>query len=414
MSPSTDFIPFSKPDIGPAEEAAALRVLRSGWLTTAGEARAFEAEFAEAVGKAHALAVSSATAGLHLALEAVGVGPGDLVAMSPYTFAATAEVVRYLGAHPLFVDIEEDGFNIDPERLEAAIAAAGDAGERSAAGRGAGSNRPAGPPAGPVRAVVPVHVAGRPCDMARIGEIAARAGAAVVSDAAHTLLTADGTPVGADGDAAAFSFYATKPITTGEGGMVVTDRADLAERMRVMRLHGIDRDVWDRYTSQQAGWAYAVTEAGFKYNMPDLAAAIGRVQLEKAGEMQARRREIAERYRAGLGDLEWMTLPSDHPLHCYHLFILQLDLERLSIDRDGVISELREAGIGTSVHFIPLHVMPYYRRLYGYTEDSFPVSWSRFARAVSLPIYSGLTDEQVDRIIHALRAVGERHSRIAP
>ena len=408
MSPSTDFIPFSKPDIGPAEEAAALRVLRSGWLTTAGEARAFEAEFAEAVGKAHALAVSSATAGLHLALEAVGVGPGDLVAMSPYTFAATAEVVRYLGAHPLFVDIEEDGFNIDPERLEAAIAAA------QADFDGGAERKAPGPPAGPVRAVVPVHVAGRPCDMARIGEIAARAGAAVVSDAAHTLLTADGTPVGADGDAAAFSFYATKPITTGEGGMVVTDRADLAERMRVMRLHGIDRDVWDRYTSQQAGWAYAVTEAGFKYNMPDLAAAIGRVQLEKAGEMQARRREIAARYRAGLGDLEWLTLPSDHPLHCYHLFILQLDLDRLSIDRDGLISELREAGIGTSVHFIPLHVMPYYRRLYGYTEDSFPVSWSRFARAVSLPIYSGLTDEQVDRVIHAMRAVGERHSRIAP
>ncbi|NBF41726.1 MAG: aminotransferase class I/II-fold pyridoxal phosphate-dependent enzyme [Spirochaetes bacterium] len=411
MSRSTDFVPFSKPDIGPAEEAAALRVLRSGWLTTAGEARAFEAEFAEAVGKPHALAVSSATAGLHLALEAVGVGPGDLVAMSPYTFAATAEVVRYLGAHPLFVDIEEDGYNIDPERLETAIASVG---EQSAAGRRGESERPPGPPRGPVRAVVPVHVAGRPCDMPRIGEIAARAGAAVVSDAAHTLLTADGTPVGAEGDAAAFSFYATKPITTGEGGMVVTDRADLAERMRVMRLHGIDRDVWDRYTSQQAGWAYAVTEAGFKYNMPDLAAAIGRVQLEKAGEMQARRREIAERYRAGLGDLEWLTMPCDHPLHCYHLFILQLDLERLSIDRDGLITEMREAGIGTSVHFIPLHVMPYYRRLYGYTEHSFPVSWNRFARAVSLPIYSGLTDEQVDRVIHALRAVGERHSRIAP
>ena len=408
MSPSTDFIPFSKPDIGPAEEAAALRVLRSGWLTTAGEARAFEAEFAEAVGKAHALAVSSATGGLHLALEAVGVGPGDLVAMSPYTFAATAEVVRYLGAHPLFVDIEEEGFNIDPMRLEEAITSA-----QADFGGGAGRKAP-GPPPGPVRAIVPVHVAGRPCDMPRIREIAARAGAAVISDAAHTLLTADGTPVGTEGDAAVFSFYATKPITTGEGGMVVTDRADLAERMRLMRLHGIDRDVWDRYTSQQAGLAYAVTEAGFKYNMPDLAAAIGRVQLEKAGEMQARRREIAERYRAGLSGLDWITLPPEHPLHCYHLYILQLDFEHLAIDRDGLITELREAGVGTSVHFIPLHVMPYYRRLYGYAEQSFPVSWRRFARAVSLPIYSGLTDEQVDRVIHTLRAIGERYSRIAP
>ncbi|MFP4373957.1 MAG: DegT/DnrJ/EryC1/StrS family aminotransferase [Spirochaetaceae bacterium] len=392
MSPSTDFIPFSRPDIGPAEEAATLRVLRSGWLTTAGETRAFETEFGAAVGKAHALAVSSATAGLHLALEAVGVGPGDLVAMSPYTFAATAEVVRYLGAHPLFVDIEEGGFNIDPDRLEAAIAAA----------------------EAPVRAVVPVHVAGLPCDMARIGRIAEHAGAAVVSDAAHALLTADGVPVGTEGDAAVFSFYATKPITTGEGGMVVTDRADLAERMRVMRLHGIDRDVWDRYTSRHAGWAYAVTEAGYKYNMPDLAAAIGRVQLAKAGAMQARRREIAEHYRAGLSDLRWLTLPADHPLHCYHLFILQLELEQLAIDRDGLIAELGEAGIGTSVHFIPLHAMPYYRRLYGYTEQSFPVSWKRFARAVSLPIYSRLTDDEVNRVIDALHAVGERHVRIAP
>ena len=409
MNPNTDFIPFSKPDIGPAEEEAALRVLRSGWLTTAGEARAFEAEFAEAIGKTHALAVSSATAGLHLALEAVGVGPGDLVAMSPYTFATTAEVVRYFGAHPLFVDIGDEGFNLDPDRLEAAIAAA----QADSGGGGGTAGKAFGPPPGPVRAVVPVHVAGRPCDMQRIAEIAASSGAAVVSDAAHTLLTADGTPVGAEGDAAAFSFYATKPITTGEGGMVVTDRADLAERMRVMRLHGIDRDVWDRYTSQEAGWTYAVTEAGYKYNMPDLAAAIGRVQLEKAGSMQARRREIAERYRAGLGDLDWITLPADHPLHCYHLFILQLDLDRLSIDRNGLINELGEAGVGTSVHFIPLHVMPYYRRLYGYTEQSFPVSWRRFTRAVSLPIYSGLTDEQVDRVIHALRAVGERHFRIA-
>lgn len=397
MSPNTDFIPFSRPDIGPEEEAAALRVLRSGWLTTAGETRAFEEEFAAAMGTRHALAVSSATAGLHLALEAVGVGPGDLVAMSPYTFAATAEVVRYLGAHPLFVDIAEDGFNIDAAKLEAALAASATAGGRR---RRAGTP---GPPHGPVRAVVPVHVAGEPCESDTIGRIAARHGAAVVSDSAHTLLTADGTPVGTEGEAAVFSFYATKPITTGEGGMVVTDRDHLAERMRVMRLHGIDRDVWDRYTAAGASWSYAVTEAGYKYNLPDLAAAIGRVQLAKAAAMHRRRREIAARYRAALADLRWLTLPPEHPEHCYHLFILQLDLSMLSVDRDGFIERMREAGVGTSVHFIPLHVMPYYRRLYGYTEASFPVSWRRFTRAVSLPIYPGLTDEQVDRIIDAVR-----------
>jgi dTDP-4-amino-4,6-dideoxygalactose transaminase len=400
MSPNTDFIPFSRPDIGPEEEAAALRVLRSGWLTTAAESRAFEEEFAAAMGTRHALAVNSATAGLHLALEAVGVGPGDLVAMSPYTFAATAEVVRYLGAHPLFVDIAEDGFNIDPAKLEAALAASGDG--TPGPPRGARA-RTAGPPRGPVRAVVPVHVAGEPCDSAAIGRIAARHGAAVVSDSAHTLLTADGRPVGTEGEAAVFSFYATKPITTGEGGMVVTDRDDLAERMKVMRLHGIDRDVWDRYTSAGASWSYAVTEAGYKYNLPDLAAAIGRVQLAKAGVMHRRRREIGKRYRDALADLPWLTLPPDHPEHCYHLFILQLDLSMLPVDRDGFIERMREAGVGTSVHFIPLHVMPYYRRLYGYSEASFPVSWRRFTRAVSLPIYPGLTDEQVDRIIDAVR-----------
>lgn len=404
MSPNTDFIPFARPDIGAAEEEAALRVLRSGWLTTAGEARAFETEFAAATGRRHAIAVSSATAGLHLALEAAGVGPGDLVAMSPYTFAATAEVVRYFGAHPLFVDIEPDGFNIDPVRLEAALQryAAGDAGDR-----GAAPGIAAGPPPGPVRAVIPVHVAGYPCDMDRITEIAGRYDAAVVSDAAHTLVTAEGTPVGAEGDAAVFSFYATKPITTGEGGMIVTDRDDLAARMRLMRLHGIDRDVWDRYTAPGASWSYAVTEAGFKYNMPDLAAAIGRVQLGRAGELHRRRRDIAAAYRTGLSDLDRLILPADHPEHCYHLFILQLDTDRVPGGRDGFIERMREAGVGTSVHFIPLHVMPYYRRLYAYTEESFSVSWRRYARAVSLPIYPALTDAQVARIIEAVREAAD-------
>jgi dTDP-4-amino-4,6-dideoxygalactose transaminase len=248
-------------------------------------------------------------------------------------------------------------------------------------------------------------VAGEPCDTAAIGEIAARHGAAVVSDSAHTLLTADGTPVGTEGDAAVFSFYATKPITTGEGGMIITDRDDVAERTRLMRLHGIDRDVWDRYTSPGASWSYAVTEAGYKYNMPDLAAAIGRVQLAKAGAMHRRRREIADRYRDALADLPWLTLPPDHPEHCYHLFILQLDFRALPVDRDGFIDRMRDAGVGTSVHFIPLHVMPYYRRLYGYTEDSFPVSWRRFTAAVSLPVYPGLGNDQVDRVIDAVRGM---------
>jgi dTDP-4-amino-4,6-dideoxygalactose transaminase len=403
MNRNTDFIPFSRPSLGPEEEAAVLRVMRSGWLTTGSEAEAFEAEFARAMGKRNALAVSSATAGLHLALEAAGVGGGDLVAMSPYTFAATAEVVRYLGAHPLFVDIEDRGFNIDPEKLDAAVS--GGARDGEPPGRPVGAESAAGP----VRAVVPVHVAGEPCRMDRIDQIAAEHALTVVSDAAHTLFTSDGTPVGAEGDAAVFSFYATKPITTGEGGMVTTDRDDLAARMRVMRLHGIDRDVWNRYTSAQAGWSYAVVEPGYKYNMADLCAAIGRVQLRKAGRLHARRRAIAEHYRERLGRLGFLELPPEHPLHCYHLFIVQLVDSELSIGRDKFIEELRRENVGASVHFIPLHVMPYYRKLYGYTEESFPVSWSRFRRSVSLPLYPDLSDAQVERITEAIERIGSLH-----
>lgn len=393
MSRNTDpenpaFIPFARPSLGPAEEEAVLRVMRSGWLTTGGEAAAFEGEFATAMGKRFALAVNSATAGLHLALEAAGVGPGDFVAMSPYTFVSSAEVTRYLGAHPLFVDIEDEGFNLDPEKLEAAVA---------------------GTTTGRVRAVMPVHVAGEPCRMDRISDIARRHDLAVVSDAAHALLTAEGTPVGSQGDAAVYSFYATKPITTGEGGMVVTDREELAERMRVLRLHGIDRDVWNRYTSETASWSYAVTEAGYKYNMPDLVAAIGRVQLRRATGLHARRRDIAAYYRDRLSDLSYLRLPPEHPDHCYHLFIVEIAEEQLSVDRDGFIEALREHGIGTSVHFIPLHLMPYYRDLYGFTETSFPVSWSRFRRVVSLPLYPNLTDAEVERVAEAVRAVGDAH-----
>lgn len=396
MNPNTDFIPFSRPSIGPAEEEAVLRVLRSGWLTTAGETLAFEREFASAMHKRHAVALNSATAGLHLALESVGVGPGDLVAMSPYTFASTAEVVRYLGAHPLFVDIEEEGYNLDPEKLEAALA------HRPAPSEAA---------AGPVRAVMPVHVAGEPCRMEEIGRLAAQRELSVIADSAHTLRTAEGVPVGTEGDAAVFSFYATKPITTGEGGMVVTDRDDMAERMRLMRLHGIDRDVWGRYTSPGAGWAYSVVEAGFKYNMTDLAAAIGRVQLSRDRELHRRRREIATYYRNALGELPYLRMPREHPLHCYHLFIVEIDEAHLSIGRDEFIEELREAGIGASVHFIPLHVMPYYRNLYGFTEHDFPVSWNRFLRSLSLPLYPGLRDSEVQRVVDAVRGIGDRRYR---
>jgi dTDP-4-amino-4,6-dideoxygalactose transaminase len=388
MSESTEFIPFARPALGAEEEAAVVSVLRSGWLTTGAEAKAFEAEMAAMVGVSHALAVNSATAGLHLALEALGVGAEDLVATTPYTFTATAEVARYLGGHPLFVDIEPEGFNMDPDALDRCLDQYGDR----------------------VRAILPVHVAGEACDMRRIGETARRCGAAVVEDAAHAfpVATEDGY-LGTIGDAGVYSFYANKTITTGEGGMILTNRDDVARRAGVMRLHGIDREAWDRYTATRPSWAYAVVEAGYKYNMPDIAAAIGRVQLTKAEGFRRDRARIAAAYHQGLADCDFLTLPHFCREHAWHLFIIRLDLRRLSIDRDTFIQELYRAGIGASVHYIPLHLMPYYQRRYGYAPEDFPNAAAAYRSCVSLPVYPGLSDEAVQRVVRAVRSIGERN-----
>jgi dTDP-4-amino-4,6-dideoxygalactose transaminase len=395
MSRLTDFIPFSRPSIGVDEEQAALEVLRSGWLTTGPVCARFEEEFAARAGAPHALAVSSATAGLHLALEAVGVRPGTRVALSPYTFAASAEVIRYLGADPLFVDVEEDSLNLSPRLLEVVL-------KRRRR----------------VAAIMPIHVAGLPCRMDEIVPLAARRGIPVVEDAAHTLPTPPArrenpgaAGPGTWGDIGVFSFYATKPITTGEGGMVVTRRDELAERMRIMRLHGIDRDVWKRYTSAPASWRYEVVAPGFKYNLPDLAAAIGRVQLRRADEFWEARRRIAGAYLRGLGDLDYVRLPAEAPGHSWHLFLIRLVEEKLTIDRDRFAAELTGLGIGVSVHFIPLHMMPYYRIRYRLREDDFPASLRAFRCGLSLPIYPGLSDEEVQRVIVAVRATGDRYLR---
>lgn len=394
MSPSTDDrIPFHRPSIGPDEEAAVLRVLRSGWLTTAGEARAFEVEFAREVGSAHAISVNSATSGLHLALEAVGVGPGDRVITTPYTFTSSAEVVRYLGADPLFVDIRDDDLTIDPGLVSRALAEEHDA----AAGRG-----------GPVRAVLPVHLGGHPCAIEELCERSDEAGVAVVEDAAHAFpASRSGRSLGTWGACGVYSFYATKTITTGEGGMVVTDDADLAKRMSVMRLHGIDREVWDRYTSSRPAWQYAVVEAGFKYNMPDVLAAIGRVQLTRARGFLDERRAIARRYHELLGDRDYLRLPPSSDESAWHLYPIRLRLEALAIGRDEFIARLADAGIGTSVHYIPLHLMPYYRDRYGLKPEDFPISWDAYRRAISLPIYPGLDEEAVARVAEAVITIGD-------
>lgn len=386
------FVPFFRPSIGPEEERAVLDVLRSGWLTTGEVAARFENEFARYTGARHALAVSSATAGLHLALEALGVGQGDAVITTPYTFAATAEVVRYLGADPLFVDIRADTMNIDPPRVEAALS------------RCRREKRK-------VSAILPVHVAGLPCDMASLKDIAARFAVPIVEDAAHAFpVRAGGTFVGSLGDAGVYSFYATKSITTGEGGMLVTGRDDVAARARVMRLHGIDRDVWDRYTSRGATWRYDVVAPGFKYNLSDVAAAIGRAQLAKANDFHERRSRIAGKYLEAFAGLEYLTLPTRAENHAWHLFIVRIVPERLTVDRDGFAQELIDRGIGISVHFIPLHLMTYYRRRYDLSPESFPRALETYRTCISLPLSPALSDREVQRVIEAVLETGSAHS----
>ena len=384
-----DFIPFARPSVGREEEKAVLEVLRSGWLTTAGQAQAFEREFAELTGAAHALAVNSATAGLHLALEALGIGPGDRVVTTPYTFTATAEVIRYLQADPLFVDIDERTLTIDPEKTESAIAASS-----------------------AVKALLPVHMGGHPCDMEALAQIARSYSLSVVEDAAHALPVRYGDSfLGCIGDVGVFSFYATKTITTGEGGMVTTSDPEIAARISVMRLHGIDREVWKRYTDSKASWKYDVVAAGFKYNLPDMAAAVGRVQLRRAYEFLERRRVIAERYLEAFRDLDFLQLPSAPDQHAWHLFILRIKPEKLTINRDEFINRLQAAGIGTSVHYIPLHIMSYYARSYGFAPEDFPVSMRVYRTTFSIPIYPDLTDSEVERVIEAVRSIGARHYR---
>jgi dTDP-4-amino-4,6-dideoxygalactose transaminase len=385
MSPNTEAIPFARPTLGSEEEKAVLSVLRSGWLTTGRICRTFEEEFAAYLGTDHALAVNSATAGLHLSLEALNLEPGSFVATTPYTFTASAEIIRYVGCDPLFIDIEADSYNIDAYLLKKALTREGRH----------------------VSAVLPVHVAGLPCSMDPILKLAEQHEIPVVEDAAHAFpVRRPGGFVGSQGDAGVYSFYANKTITTGEGGMVVTDRGELADRIRIMRYHGIDRESWDRYTSPNGNWEYRVVDAGYKYNMTDLCAAIGREQLKKAELFLGKRREIARRYISELAECEFLTLPAYSDKHAWHLFLIRLKEGRLRIGRDRFIQKLKERGIGTSVHYIPLHVMPYYKNRYGFKDKDFPVSYANFKSTISLPIYPSLTGEQVSRIVAEIKRIG--------
>lgn len=393
MNRNTDFIPFARPDLGPEEEEAVLKVMRSGWLTTGEEAAAFEREFAERLGVSHALAVNSGTAALHLIFAALDLQPGDKVITTPYTFTATAEVLRYSGADPLFADIDPRTGNIDPCAVEETLRASLRRGES-------------------VKAILPVHLAGLPADMPRLEALSREYSIPLVEDAAHAFpVRCAGGWAGARGQAGMFSFYANKTITTGEGGMLVTDDDEIARKARILRLHGIDRDVWNRYRAGSRGWQYAVVEAGYKYNMTDLAAAIGRVQLRRAGKMKASRTAAARYYAELFSGNEFFTLPpglpEDERDHAWHLFTITLRPQTLSLSRDELIEALQKRGIGTSVHFIPLHIMPYYRDRYGLKAEDFPRAMERFETTLSLPLFPGITQEEQERVAEELRDLCE-------
>jgi len=379
---SDPFLPFALPEIGDEEIAEVVDSLRSGWITTGPKTRRFEEDFGAYLGgNVECIAVNSATAGLHLALEALGLGPGDEVIVPTHTFTATAEVVRYLGADPVFVDVDPGTYCIDPALVSRAITAK-------------------------TRLLLPVHFAGLSCDMSALCGIAKEHGLEIVEDAAHAFPTRCGGRLIGQFDTAAtvFSFYANKTIATGEGGMLVTQRPDVAKRSRIMRLHGIDRDAFNRFTSKTPAWFYEVVAPGFKYNMPDIAASLGLQQLRKIDRFQARREELAHRYDRGLSGLPLRAAPrpSDPAsTHAWHLYVVQV-LPSARLDRDALIQGLYDLGIGCSVHYVPLHRQPYWRDRYKLRPEHFPVSDELYRRCVSLPLYTRMSDSDVDRVVTAL------------
>jgi perosamine synthetase len=381
-------VPFHKADIGEEEATAAADVIRSGWLTTGPKTFEFEQQFACFVGAKHAIAVNSCTAALHLALEAAGIQRGEEVLVPSITFTATAEVVTYLGARPVIVDVEPDTLTISPQDAERKITPK-------------------------TRAIVPVHYGGQPADMDKIRQIAEAHSLRVIEDAAHSLPASyRGVSVGRISELTAFSFYATKTLATGEGGMVTCEDDSLAERMRIMRLHGIGRDAWKRYRAEGT-WYYEVLQAGFKYNLTDIQSAIGLVQLRKCNEMHDLRCRIVQRYNEAFSRLEQLQVPvlRDGCNSAWHLYPLRLNLEQLRITRDGMIEQLKQKGIGTSVHFIPLHLHPYYRNHLGYRPGDFPIAEQEYERYLSLPLFPGMTPEQVEYVISQVSEIVKESRR---
>jgi len=383
----TEFLPFSPPLIGEEEIAEVVDTLRSSWITTGPKPRRFETEFAAHVQAPGALALSSCTAALHTALVTLGIGPGDEVVTTPMTFAASANVIEHVGARPVLADVEPDTLNLDPARVEAALTPR-------------------------TRAILPVHYAGHPVELDALGLLAERHRLALIEDAAHALPAAyKGRPIGSGTNPAAFSFYATKNLTTAEGGMLTSD-PDFLARARIVSLHGMSGEACKRY-DKGGSWYYEVVLPGFKYNMTDIQAALGVWQLRKLERHQARRRAVVALYDAAFAGEPALELPVTRPEveHAWHLYVLRLRPEALRIDRDRFITALAERNIGTSVHFIPIHLHPYYRDRYGYAPDAFPVAHANYRRMLSLPLNPRLSDQDVADVIEAVRDIVRRHCR---
>jgi dTDP-4-amino-4,6-dideoxygalactose transaminase len=414
------YLPFSPPLIGEEEIAEVIDTLRSDWITTGPKVRRFEEEFAAYIGAPAALALNSCTAALHVALATLGIGPGDAVITTPMTFCSSVHVIEHVGARPILVDVEPDTLNIDPRKVEAVVtqlahrpqttdcrpqpSAVGGREQRSAVG-------------GRIKAILPVHLYGHPCDMDALTQIAQEHNLAIIEDAAHALpakykgRTIGTSAVGGPPSAVCFSFYATKNLTTAEGGML-TGSPEFIDEARIWSLHGMSRDAWKRYSSE-GSWYYEVIRPGFKYNMTDIQAAIGLHQLRKLPQFQARRREIVRRYNEAFSRFEELQIPTERPEveHAWHLYVLRLNVERLNLSRNQFIEELKARNVGTSVHFIPIHLHPYYRDKYGYKPDDFPVAYREYQRIVSLPLYPRMTDQDVADVIEAVVDVVKRYRR---
>ena len=383
-----DFIPYNLPDIAQAEIDEVVDTLRSGWIAKGPRTLKFEKEFAEYLGAKHAIAVNSCTAALHISLLTQNIGPGDEVITTPMTFASTASTILHCGAKPVFADIDYRTGCIDPEEIAKKITPH-------------------------TKAIVPVHYSGQVCDLDRIYELADEHNLYVSEDAAHALWSRyKGRLIGNKlRGAASYSFYATKNLATGDGGMLVTDRDDIAERARILVGQGMSHNAWNRY-AKGGSWKYDIVEPGSKYNMFDIQAALGLVQLSRMEEMQARRLAIAARYQEEFGKIDAVEPPfvPEFTTHCWHLYVLRIVPELLTIDRDQFIVELNERNVGTSVHFIPTHTMTAFRKL-GWKEGDFPMAEKHFERIISLPLYPSMTDEQVQYVIDAVRDIVEKYHK---